>query len=276
MRYAAPAAAASFAYLNAKWALFYDWKLISGLGGIMLKTKMSEMRDRVNLFYILEKHALASSTADKPFIIYSGRTWTFKETYEIALRYGTWFKQTYNVKPREIVAVDFMNCPNFIFIWMGLWSIGAVPAFINYNLTGTPLVHSVKVSTARLLVVDPEVRPKFTDEVLATLNAPDFRDGKGPMEVVVFTPEVEAQLLQTKPIRADDSDRSGVLGRDMSILIYTSGTTGLPKPAIVSWLKCIAGGSFIPKWMGWKKTDRAYTVSLQTWRYCCFSFFHCM
>ncbi|KKA16727.1 Long-chain fatty acid transporter [Rasamsonia emersonii CBS 393.64] len=259
LRIAAPAVAASLAYLNARWSVFYDWNLLSALVRILLKSRLAEHWDRINLFYVLEKHALASSTANHPFIVYNGRTWTFHETYQTALRYGQFFKNKFGVKPKEIVAMDFMNSSNFVFIWMGLWSIGAVPAFINYNLSGKPLTHSVKVSSARLLIVDEEVRDRFPPEQLATFSSPDFRDDKGPVEVVFFTPDLEAQILQTAPIREDDSARSGPIGRDMAMLIYTSGTTGLPKPAIVSWFKCWAGGTFITKWISLKKTDRVFT-----------------
>lgn len=262
LRIAAPAVAASLAYLNAKWSVFYDWHLLGALVRIILKSRWAEHSDRMNLFYVLEKHALASSTANHPFIVYNGRTWTFHETYQTALRHGQFFKTKFGIKPKEIVAMDFMNSANFVFVWMGLWSIGAVPAFINYNLSGKPLTHSVKVSSAKLLIVDEEVRDRFPPEQLETFASPDFRDGKGPVEVVFFTPDLEAQILQTAPIREDDSARSGPIGRDMAMLIYTSGTTGLPKPAIVSWNKSWAGGTFITKWISLKKTDRVFTVGL--------------
>lgn len=180
----------------------------------------------------------------------------------MVLKYATWLKRAYAIAPKEIVAMDFMNSPEFCWMWLALWCLGARPAFINYNLTGRPLAHSVKVSTARLLFVDKEVRPSFSEEVLEQLGAPDFRDGKGPMEVVFFTPELEAEILQTEAIREPDSSRSGVISRDMGILIYTSGTTGLPKPAIVSYAKTRAGGPFLSGWMKWKPDDRFYTVCL--------------
>lgn len=234
---------------------------MSALVKLTIRRRLAEYRDRLNLFFVLEKHAQSAKTADHPFIVYNGQTWTFKETYEIALRYGTYFRNTHRVQPREIVAMDFMNSSTFLFIWMGLWSIGAVPAFINYNLRGKPLTHSVKASTARLLLVEDELRDSFSPEQLGEFASPSFRDGEGGVEVVFYTPEVESQILQTPPVREDDSLRTGVAARDIATLVYTSGTTGLPKPAIVSWQKSWAGSIFVSNWLDLKKTDRFYTVS---------------
>lgn len=255
-----PAIATAMAYMNAKWFLSYDIRLLNGLIKIAAKARLAEYRDRLNLFYVLEKHALARNSADRPFIVYNGRTWTFLEAHQTVLRYGTYFKSVHGIKPKEVVAIDFMNSSTFIFVWLGLWSIGAVPAFINYNLTGKPLTHSVKVSTARLLFVDEEVRNCFSPEQLQTFASPEFRNGKGPVEVHFFSPEIEAQIMQTDPVREPDEVRGGRILRDMALLIYTSGTTGLPKPAIVSWRKCWSGSVFVSHWLSVTKNDRFFTV----------------
>ena len=166
----------------------------------------------------------------------------------------------HKVKPREIVAIDSMNSSNFIFMVFCLWSIGAVPALINYNLSGKPLTHSVRASTARLLIVDDEIRSSFPPDQLQTFASPNFRDGKGSVDVVFFTPDVEAQILQMPATRVDDKVRGSSVPRDMALLIYTSGTTGLPKPAIVSWKKCWSGSVFTGNWLSIQKTDRFFTV----------------
>lgn len=70
------------------------------------------------------------------------------------------------VEKDDIVAMDFVNSETFIWVWFGLWSIGAKPAFINYSLTGKPLVHTIKTSTARLVLVDQEGRDKFSENAL--------------------------------------------------------------------------------------------------------------
>lgn len=68
------------------------------------------------------------------------------------------------MEKNDIVAMDFVNSATFIWVWFGLWSVGAKPAFINYNLTGKPLVHTIKTSTARLVLVDQEGWDNFGEE----------------------------------------------------------------------------------------------------------------
>ncbi|KAI9834409.1 MAG: hypothetical protein M1819_003020 [Sarea resinae] len=257
------AAAASLAYLDARIALHVDYKLITSLGAATVKLHLREYRDKVSLFYILEEHAHSSSVANTPFFLYGGREWTYKETYEMVLRYGNWLKTTFDVAPAEIVAMDFMNSQDFVFIWFGLWSIGAQPAFINYNLSGQSLLHCVQSSSARLLLVDEDVKDKFGAELLNELAGQGSGDDKKSVEVIFFTPERQAQALTSDPTRYPDSVRSGRKLHDMAILIYTSGTTGLPKPAVVSWLKLNLAGRFASRWMGWGRKDRMYTVSFR-------------
>ncbi|KKK12434.1 hypothetical protein AOCH_000442 [Aspergillus ochraceoroseus] len=258
---AAPALATTLAYLNAKYSLFYDAKIFKALFRSITSSRLALRRDTLNLFYTLERYARDASSKDRPFLVYDGRSWTFHETYVMALRYGTWFKTVHGVQPKEIVAVNLMNSATFIFVWLGLWSIGATPAFINYNLSGTPLRHSLYTSTARLLIVDEEVRASFPPEQMEIFAAPEFREDGGSLEVVFHTPEMEAQVLQTEAIREDDTARSGQQLRDLAVLIYTSGTTGLPKPAIVSWRKCWSGSVFVGSIIELGENDRVFTVA---------------
>ncbi|KAI9688964.1 MAG: hypothetical protein M1822_000701 [Bathelium mastoideum] len=254
-----PAASAALAYLDAKYQISYDWQLLSTYISGSVRLAVRERRDRVNLFYSLEDLALNKKTGERIWIMYEGREWTYRQAYDNILRYGQWLRKEHGVQPREIVAVDAMNSPMFVWLWFGLWSIGARPAFINYNLTGRPLVHCVNVSTARLLLVDDEVRHNVTQAIIEEVSSPSFRDGKGSTEVIFLTPATLAPIETLKPVREPDAVRSGPKMSDMSILIYTSGTTGLPKPGIVSWTKASLGGFFISRWMKLKPTDRFYT-----------------
>lgn len=258
---AAPALLAGAAWLNAKTQLSYDLSLVTSLTRASLTTLLNEKRDRVNLFYYLEKHATSRNTAGRSFIVFNGKEWTFKEVYDIVLKYGTWLKKTFALAPGDIVAIDFINSPQFLFIWLALWSLGARPALINYNLTGNPLLHCIKTSTARVVLVDEKSKAKFTPEVLEATASLNSREEKGPVEVVFFSEELEQQILAEDGRREPDSVRSGVQAHDMACLMFTSGTTGLPKAAIVSWHKCSVGGIFTSI-MITKPSDRFYSVGL--------------
>lgn len=239
------------AWLTAKAQLNNDFRLFGGVITAEFNIAFEQRRDRLNLFYVLERHATTKRSAARPFLIFQGQTWTYKETYDTVLKYGSWLKKTYAIGKGEVVAIDFMNSPTFIFLWMGLWSIGAQPAFINYNLTAEPLLHTIKTSSARLVIVEEDIWPKFTRKLLEDVAAENI-------EVVLFSTAIQQQIASTEGIREPDSLRGGVDRAGMAALIYTSGTTGLPKPAIVSWRKFWLS-SFMPFWASMKTSDRFYT-----------------
>ncbi|KAH0847984.1 Fatty acid transporter protein [Fonsecaea pedrosoi] len=261
----APTALAGLAYLNARWRVSVDLELILSLVASQRAFAKREAADRVSSFYLLEEHAHKPKVADKVFIIYQGKRWTFKQTYDMVLRYAGYLHSTHSILPGEIVALDFMNSPQFLFLTMALWSLGAIPAFINYNLSSASFVHSVKTSSARLLIVDPEVAPKvLTEEAKTSFSAPNFRNNSFPLEVVVLTSGLQSSLEYFPPHRAPDTARSGVVGRGPCALISTSGTTGLPKAAIVSWERTAVGSGLVARWLNLhpvtsSNPDRYYT-----------------
>jgi len=177
----------------------------------------------LSVFYQLEDHALGKYGNDRA-LVFEGRTWTYKELYQTTLKYGTWLKTRYNIKPKEVVAMDFTNSEKFIFVWLGLWAIGAKPAFINYNLTGKALAHCIRVSTTRLVLVDPEIQQNITQEVQDELSGVQFE---------TFSPELEAEVMSTTGVREDDAARAEDKAQNMAILIYTSGYVHLT--SLISW-----------------------------------------
>ena len=259
---ALPVGAAALSYLNARLSLSQDLTLMRALFGAVIKRSILDKKNKLNVFYALEEKAQSASFRDKDFLVYEDRSYTYKQTYDIVLKYGTWLKRTYNVAPGEVVALDYVNSDHMVFIWLGLWSIGAHPGFINYNLVGKPLLHCIKISTARILLVDPEVQANFTPETMNELTSLDFRQSKGstgPVEVVFCTPELHAQILNTDAVREPDTAREAHGPAAMAMLVYTSGTTGLPKAGIVTWYKYRALSLFVSHYCGITKNDRIYT-----------------
>ncbi|RYP12969.1 hypothetical protein DL767_010995 [Monosporascus sp. MG133] len=197
-----PAAAAVLSYLDAKTGFWYDRKLIRGGLRALLHHRLREWKDRCNSFYRLEQLAQDKSAAGRPFLLYNERTWTYAEAYEMALKYGNYLKTKFGLKPKDIVALDMQNSDHFVLLAFGLWSIGAKPAFINYNLTGDALTHCLKVAEAALMLVDPEVAKNVDDGVRANLES---------LRIELLTPEMMEEVWVMEPIRTLDSDRTGEL-----------------------------------------------------------------
>lgn len=261
---AIPAAAAALAYLNAKFAVAADVFVLNGLVALLWVGPRLEKKDRVNVFYVFEDLALSPKSANRLFLLLppdselpNQRTqWTYAQSYETVLKYAAWLKEKFDIRRNEIVGMDFTNKPQFLWLWLALWSLGAVPAFMNTNLRGKPFIHCAKLSTSRLMIIDPAIQDVLDEKTLLALASNE----KGPIEPFVLDDATEARIHALPPYRAPNDVRKGTLTRDPALLIYTSGTTGLPKAANVGWNKPNAGITLFAKIVGLKPTDRFYTA----------------
>lgn len=134
------------------------------------------------------------------------------------------------------------NKPEFLFFWLGLNKIGATGAFINTNLSGKPLTHSLRTATASILIMDAELpTPIYSvlDEVLE-MGYQIYSYG-GPQQHAFAT---QVELSQISDAALPKSLRRKTTANDIAMLIYTSGTTGLPKAGRFSHAR--ANGRIIP------------------------------
>lgn len=258
-------AAAAAAYLDGRYQIAQDlWSIVSALKYAAYLSRL-EKQDKINLFYRFEELATNPKQANRLFLIVpkdeanpgAKTEWTYAEAYELTLKYARWLKEELNIKKNEIIAMDFKNKPQYIWLWFGLWSLGAIPAFINSNLQDKAFIHCVKVSTTRLLILDIELSDLITAEAQTEFGP----DEKGrAIDTVVLDAQVEARIHSGQPHRAPDAERSGATTAGACLLIYTSGTTGLPKAANVAWGKPHSGANFFPKVLELKPDDRYYTA----------------
>ncbi|GMM27459.1 long-chain fatty acid transporter [Martiniozyma asiatica (nom. inval.)] len=183
---------------------------------------------------------------------------TYEELYHMILRMSWILKNEYNVKKGDIVTMYFMNKPLFIIIWISLWNLGAIPAFLNYNLTSTPLIHSVQVVNANLLLVDNECYSQFE----TTKN--EIIDKLPNVNICVIDEFEMIDKVSNKfsnEFREDDKIRDeNVNYYDPAVLVYTSGTTGLPKSAVNSWRKIFSATHLFPHAFRMSQSTNIFTA----------------
>ncbi len=172
-----------------------------------------EKENRICLYYLFEASAIRLGNEECIWSREGCYTWT--QTYNKVNQYGQWFLQQ-GVKPGDLVAFYLMNSPDYMFAWLGLWSIGAAPAMINYNLAGKALLHCLKISGAKLLLVDeePALRARIEDV------GPRL-EGELAIKFILVDSSVKAGISATGDERPSDAYREVVKGDWPMCLFYT-------------------------------------------------------
>lgn len=204
-----------------------------------LKLTLSSVKNnRQSLYYFFEASALRRQNVECLWSREGCYTWN--QTSARANQYAHWYLDQ-GVKPNDYVAFYMMNSPDFIFAWLGLWAIGAAPAMINYNLAGKALLHCLKLSGAKLILVGSE--PDLAGRILDSLNG---IEGELGMTVCVMDEVTKGEIRSASEERIEDAYREGVRGNWAMAMFYTryvlnlssavegvpdrhSGTTGMPK-----------------------------------------------
>ncbi|CAG8894283.1 unnamed protein product [Penicillium salamii] len=208
-------------YLNAKFHLKKD---VSGL----LAMKRAERQyssavsnNRGNPWFVLLE--TVKRYPDMTCLWTRERSYTYREVQDQACQYAHFFLSQ-GVKKGDLVALYLQNRQEYIVAWVALWSIGCAPAAINNNLTGDALLHCLKISGAKLLILD--------DDSGCRARVEESRDaivGNLGMNPMVLDNSLKAQI-GTFPNNLPPKEMSKhIKGEFPAILLYTSGTTGLPK-----------------------------------------------
>ena len=108
------------------------------------------------------------------------------------------------------------NAPEFLFVWHGLISIGCAPAFINYNIVSDALVHCIKVSGAKILLVDSEAGCQerirgSVDRIISELG----------VKPITLSEDLQTSIATSEAGRPPDSLRLQVQDKVPLCLIYT-------------------------------------------------------
>ncbi|CAH1365871.1 unnamed protein product [Tenebrio molitor] len=177
---------------------------------------------------------VASKHPDKVAFYFENEIWTFRDVEKFSNKIAHFFKSE-GYKRGDTIALYLESRPEYVCIWLGLAKIGVVTALVNNNLVADPLLHSIKVSDAKAVILGAELTtavkevanklPKTRYYRLSKDNStPEYLDG-----FVDLRRELEGQ-----PDTVPKTDLDKGKPKDKLVFIYTSGTTGLPKAAVIT------------------------------------------
>lgn len=220
--------AATSAYLDAKLHLSKDLRSISRTKRAEKNLNSAKKAKKASGYFLFENWA--QNHPNEPCIWSRQGEYTWAQTNQRVSQYGHYFKDL-GVQPSQYVGVYMYNSPDFVFVWMGLLSIGAAPALINYNLASGALMHCVKVSGTKFLLYDS------APDCVSRIEGSESELRALRIEPLVLDSSFKAKLDQyptERPSTTCFDDPSAALPL---ALMYTSGTTGLPKaaPLSIAW-----------------------------------------
>jgi fatty-acyl-CoA synthase len=181
---------------------------------------------------------------EKPALMSQRETFTFAELAERKTVYARWALKR-GLARGETVALMMRNRPDYFALWLGLCEVGVVAALVSPDLAAPALAHALKVSRAKLLIVDPalvEVARAAEIEVLPHEGAGSLREAlKG---------------ISKSPL--GENERRKITLDDRALRIFTSGTTGMPKAAEVSHRRIVVWSHWFAGLAGFGAEDRHY------------------
>ncbi|MCJ1395213.1 hypothetical protein MMC18_008096 [Xylographa bjoerkii] len=213
--------AAVAAYLDAKFHIRQDIRAIRLLQAGEQAWATAVRESRQSCFYLFEANVALFPEALAIWSRTGNYTWS--QVYNRACQYATFFLKQ-GVEPGQIVGLYMQNAPEFLFVWLGLMAIGCAPAMINWNLSADPMVHCVKISKTKLLIVDEEqgCQDRIGSEK-------ERLEGELGVNVITMSEVLQAEIARLPIARPEDAYRENVTAASPCALFYTSGTTGLPK-----------------------------------------------
>ncbi|XP_062583298.1 long-chain fatty acid transport protein 6-like [Saccostrea cucullata] len=197
----------------------------------------------------------------KTFIIFEDRQYSYEFVDTMANKVAN-LAASWNLPRDSSVAMMIENEPAFVWTFLGLQKAGLVGAFINYHLKAHPLIHSIKVSDAPVLIIGSgDGHLESIQEILNDL--PDIKiyvQGKRQTDLPSKFVAMDDVLLRTLPVALSKVHREGTTLRSPVCYIYTSGTTGLPKPAIINNSKAMSSSVYWQAF-GYNENDIGYAVT---------------
>ena len=163
---------------------------------------------------------IAAADPDREAIVCGDRRLTFGEFDDRARRLAWHLQQQADLAPGDKVAIDLLNCPEYLETFYAALKLGCVPVNVNYRYVADEIFYLVDNADAKAVVCGPDFAKTVT-KALKQVQKP-WRPS-----MLVTGPDYEAALRAAPP--ATEWEPGHVPSGDDLIFLYTGGTTGMPK-----------------------------------------------
>jgi crotonobetaine/carnitine-CoA ligase len=194
-----------------------------------------------------------SRNSEKTYLFFQDQEISYKNFYQNVHRAANWFLKL-GIKKGDRVCIYLPNCPEFLYIWLGLSHMGGISVPINVNYKEKEASYILKhsgciavVGNADTLKVVKNVRTYLAD-LKYTISAGERGIGPNTIEFASFINE-KSELRVPYTLSEDE----------ISSIMYTSGTTGPPKGVMVTHRAYVYGGRGYTYWADISDKDRLFT-----------------
>jgi acyl-CoA synthetase (AMP-forming)/AMP-acid ligase II len=163
---------------------------------------------------------IAEAAPDREAVVCGDRRFTFGELDDRARRLAWHLAQEAEVERGDKVAIDLVNCPEYLETFFAALKLGCVPVNVNYRYLADEVHYIVDNSDAKAVVHGPE----FADTVKKALK----RIQKPWRPFTLETGEPYERAIEAAPASTEWAPGQEPSGDDL-IFVYTGGTTGMPK-----------------------------------------------
>jgi long-chain acyl-CoA synthetase len=193
-----------------------------------------------------------------------------KTLFEYAKKFGTFLYDDLGIRSGDVVAIDLPNSINFVVAYMGCQYIGAIAQGINPTYRPMELLHSLKMTDAKVFVMmdmlyiagPKDILPQTTVKYVIPTNFVDFLTADSEIIQQLGIPSARDKIpeeTENYKVFWMDNIIKNTTPREISVdidpwttpavYLMTGGTTGLPKVAMLSHANLVANIYMVKEWV---------------------------
>ena len=179
----------------------------------------------MNVAKVLE--AQAQKYADRPAFIFKDEPISFRQLKDFAFYLASSLLEL-GIKKGDKVAIYLPNCPEYVYSYLAIWSVGATAVPLDFMLTEEELLSCISHAGAKLLIAKSK----------AGISFERLKDAISSLENIVFCQDETGGFLSFRGLLNKGQNKLPDIqtqDKDQAIIFYTSGTTGKPKGVLVNY-----------------------------------------